>query len=82
MTINCGLEYEPDHGYVDVTTEEVFVIHDGDDWPSSGIHLIIGADGNEAKLTAIDNLSFRLEADTDGDGIYDWDSGPLLWSDY
>jgi hypothetical protein len=77
-----GRYYDPSHGYVDVSTEEVFVIHDGDDWPSSGILLLSGADNTKAKLIAIDNLSFRVIADTDDDGVYEWDSGPLLWSNY
>lgn len=77
-----GTYYDPDYGYVDVTTEEAFVIHDGDDWPSSGILLLSGADNTKAKLIAIDNLSFRVIADTDDDGVYEWDSGPLLWSNY
>jgi hypothetical protein len=75
-----GKFYHPDHGYVDVSTEEAFVIYDGDDWPSSGILLMIGANNTKVKLTAIDSTQCRIEADTDGDGVYDWDSGPLEWS--
>jgi len=78
-----GTFYHPDYGYVDVTTEELFVIHDEDEWPSSGILLMVGANNTGARLTAINNLRCRVEADTDGDGEFDdWDSGPLLWSDY
>jgi hypothetical protein len=77
-----GTFYHPYHGHVVVTTEEVFVIYEGDDWPSSGILLMVGANNTRAKLTAIDETTCRVEADTDGDGVYDWDSGPLLWSDY
>jgi len=74
-----GKFYHPDHGYVDVSTEEAFVIYDGDDWPSSGILLMVGANNTKVKLTAIDSTECRIEADTDGDGVYDWDSGPLEW---
>jgi hypothetical protein len=77
-----GRFYHPDHGYVEVTTEEVFVIYDGDEWPTSGILLMLGANNTKARLTAIDETTCRIEADTDGDGDYDWDSGPLLWDDY
>ena len=77
-----GTFYHPDHGYVTVSTEERFIIYDGDDWPSSGILLMVGANNTRAKLTAIDETTCRIEADTDGDGVYDWDSGLLLWSDY
>ncbi len=76
-----GRFYHPDYGYVDVSTDGVFIIYDGDDWPSSGILLMVGANDTRAKLTAIDETTCRVEADTDGDGVYDWDSGPLLWSD-
>jgi len=74
-----GKYYHPAYGCVDVSTEERFVIYDGDDWPSSGILLMLGANNTKAKLTAIDETTCRIEADTDGDGSYDYDSGPLLW---
>ena len=74
-----GKYYHPLYGCVDVSTEEAFVIYDGDDWPSSGILLILGANDTRAKLTAIDETQCRIEADTDGDGSYDWDSGLLEW---
>jgi hypothetical protein len=74
-----GRFYHPDHGYVELTTEEVFVIYDGDGWPSSGILLMVGANGTRAKLTAVDEATCIVDADTDGDGFYDWSSGPLLW---
>ena len=74
-----GKYYHPVYGCVDVSTEEVFVIYDGDDWPSSGILLMLGANDTRAKLTAIDETQCRIEADTNGDGFYDWDSGPLEW---
>lgn len=77
-----GTYYHPNHGYVTISTEEAFIIIDGDEWPSSGILLLFGADNTRAKLTAIDETYCRIEADTDGDGVYDWDSGPMLWSDY
>lgn len=76
-----GKYYHPKYGSVYVSTEEPFVIYDGDDWPSSGILLMVGANNTKAKLTAIDETQCRVEADTDGDGSYDWDSGPLDWDD-
>lgn len=77
-----GTYYDPDYGYVEVSTEEVFVIYDGDEWPTSGILLMLGANNTKVKLTAIDESTCRIEADCDGDGDYEWNSGPLLWSDY
>jgi hypothetical protein len=41
-----------------------------------------GANNTKIKLTAIDNLRCRIEADIDGVGGYDWDSGILYWSDF
>ena len=76
-----GKFYHPDYGFVEVSTEEPFVIFDGDDWPSSGILLMLGANNTRAKLEAIDETQCRIEADTDGDGVYDWFSEPLDWSD-
>ena len=77
-----GRYYHPDHGYVEVSTEEVFVIYDEDDWPTSGILFMLGANDTKVKLTAIDETFCRIEADCDGDGDYEWDSGPLLWDDF
>jgi len=74
-----GKYYHPAYGCVDVSTEEFFVIYNIDDWPSSGILLMVGANNTKAKLTAIDETTCRIEADTDGDGVFDWDSGPLEW---
>jgi len=77
-----GRYYHPDHGYVEVSTVEVFVIHDGDDWPTSGILLMLGANNTRVRLTVIDETFCRIEADCDGDGNYEWNSGPLLWDDF
>lgn len=74
-----GKYYHPKYGCVNVSTEAPFVLYDVDDWPSSGILLMLGAKNTRAKLSAIDETQCRVEADTDGDGSYDWDSGPLDW---
>jgi hypothetical protein len=81
-----GRYYDPDHGYVVVSTDTAFVIYDGDDWPSEGVLVITGDTGSEggptqARLTVLSSTTFQVEADTDGDGTYDWDSGVLYWSD-
>jgi hypothetical protein len=77
-----GTFYHPDYGYVIVSTPEPFIIYDGDDWPISGVLTVEGINSTKAILTAIDNEACRVEADTNGDGIYDWDSGILNWTDY
>jgi hypothetical protein len=76
-----GRFYHPDHGFVKITTTEPFIIHDEDDWPTSGRIEIRGADNTNAQLTTLDYLYFGVEADTDGNGIFDWDSGTLNWHD-
>jgi hypothetical protein len=82
-----GRYYDPDEGYVVVSTNTPFVIYDGDDWPSEGVLVIKGDTGSEggitkARLTVLSSTTFQVEADTDGDGSYDWDSGVLYWSDF
>jgi hypothetical protein len=81
-----GRYYDPDYGYVEVYTEEPLRIYDGDDWPSDGVLVITGDTGivggsTMARLTPLSSTTYQVEADTDGDGTYDWDSGVLYWSD-
>ena len=75
-----GRYYDPDYGYINFHTDTPFHIDDGDDWPSSGVLIVEGEGGTEAQLTALSSTTYIVEADTDGDGIYDWDSGVLNWS--
>jgi hypothetical protein len=74
-----GRYYYPDYGYVIVTTAVPLRIYDGDDWPSDGELIVTGADSTSAKLIALSSSTYRVEADTDGDGVYEWDSGVLYW---
>ena len=74
-----GRIYDPDYGYVQLTTESPVRIYDGDFWPSSGIILIEGDNGiaggsTRAKMTMLNTSAYRIEADTDGDGFYDYDT--------
>jgi hypothetical protein len=75
-----GTFYLPDYGHVALKTSQPFVLHDTDDWPTSGQLVIQGASDTTAQITAIDQLHCRIEADTKGNGIFDWDSGILYWS--
>ena len=77
-----GKFYHPDHGCVEVSTEEVFIIYDGDEWPTFGILLMLGANNTAVRLRAIDDTYCRIEADCDGDGNYEWNSGRLMWDDF
>ena len=76
-----GTFYHPDNGFVTLTTSEPFVIFEADDWPAAGQLLIQGDSDTKARLIAIDQVLYRIEADTDGDGIFDWNSGILYWTD-
>lgn len=74
-----GTFYHPAYGFVIMTTTDAFVVHDEDEWPTSGQIVIQGANDTKAQLTAIDHLHYIVEADSDGDGRYDWESGFLNW---
>ena len=76
-----GTFHHPDHGFVDLATTDPFVLHDEDDWPASGQMVIQGDNGTGALLTAIDHLQCGVAADTTGNGLYEWDSGVLRWTD-
>ena len=56
-------------------------INHTDDWPSQGEFLCTGNNGTNARLVALPNEQYRVKADTNGNGSYDYDSGDLNWSD-
>jgi hypothetical protein len=76
-----GTFYHPDYGFVNLTTMEPFIVHHEDDWPTSGLFVIQGEKNTQAELSALDQLTCSVAADTDGDGVFDWDSGILNWAD-
>jgi len=76
-----GLCYHPDYGYVDFRTEELLHIGFADTYPSSGSIRGEGSDGTWVLLSALSSTECQLQADTNGDGTLDWDSGPILWDD-
>jgi hypothetical protein len=76
-----GTFYHPDYGFVNLTTTEPFMVHHEDDWPTSGLFVIQGEKNTKAELSAMDQLTCAVTADTDGDGVLDWDSGILNWTD-
>ena len=76
-----GTFYHPGYGFVNLTTSEPFIVHHEDDWPTSGVFVIQGEKNTKAELSAQDQLTCSVAADTDGDGVFDWDSGILNWKD-
>lgn len=77
-----GRFYHPDYGYVDLETTTPFEVYLGDDYPTSGVLEVTGEGGTGVRLTAIDETTCQVDADTDGDGDYDdYASGPIFWAD-
>jgi len=66
-----GRFYHPDYGYIDIVTNQAFLINYSDLNPFLGVMTIIGANGSSARLTVIDNTQYTLEVDEDGDGFYE-----------
>ncbi len=80
-----GRYYHPGYGYVLVSTPTNFRIYSGNNWPSQGVLILDGKTGiaggsTKARLTVISSTTYQVEADTNGDGVYDWNSGILSWS--
>ena len=75
-----GRYYDYDYGYVDMTTDTAIKVYTGDILPSEGILILTGDNGTVAKLIVINETSFYVVADTDGDSNFDdFDSGTLYW---
>jgi hypothetical protein len=79
-----GRFFDPDYGYSDIITEDDFYVILTNNAPSSGIMVVNGANGvaggsTKAKLTVINNTQYQVEADTNGDGVYDYNTGPQSW---
>ena len=79
-----GTYYDPDYGYIAFITTVPFRISYGDESPSAGTLIVTGETGSAggstmARLTVLSSTTYQVEADTNGDGTYDWDSGILYW---
>ncbi len=68
-----GRYYDPDAGYVLISTPEPLRTSFFDDWPESGFLQADGRDNTWARLTAENADTYRITADTDGDGTPDLD---------
>lgn len=82
-----GKYEDSDYGSVVVSTEEALRFFDSDDWPSSGILIATGDTGIEggatkARMFVLNDTAFQVDADTDGDGLYDdYSSGAVSWDE-
>lgn len=81
-----GTYFDPDYGYVSISTTTPLRIYYYDDYPSGGVIVVTGETGiaggsTMARLTVLTSTTYQIEADTNGDGTYDWNSGDLNWSD-
>ena len=84
QVVLTGKYYDPDYGYVDITTPNPLKIYFLDMFPSEGIVILDGENGSvggstKARFTAINDTSYMVEADTTGDGVYDYNSGATSW---
>lgn len=77
--ILSGRFYDHDNGYCDTSTEISIKFLDSSDMPYEGSLLIEGANNTKALLTIIDEESYEVEADTNGDGTFNYSSGTLTW---
>jgi hypothetical protein len=76
-----GRFYDPDYGYITISTPLNFGIMSYNSYPHQGEMVIHGGNGTKARLRVIDSNYCTVEADTDGDGTYDWSSGTLIWTE-
>lgn len=80
-TTISGRYYDPDHGYAVITTDAPIRTYLSNSWPSQGAFIVTGQGNNSARLTFLSANSYRVDADTDHDGLYDdWSSGIRHWS--
>jgi hypothetical protein len=81
VNISSGTYYDPDYGYVTVTSPTPFRVYDTDTWPSSGVMVATGTGNTKVMLTAISSTQCQIDTDLDGDDTYE--SGPTIynWAD-
>ena len=69
---------------MDISNPTPFRIYSSDEKPSQGVLVVDGKTGiaggsSKARLTVVSSTTYTVEADTDGDGAYDWNSGIKSW---
>jgi hypothetical protein len=73
-----GRYYDPNYGYVDISTPTYLRIYDDDFYPSSGAIFVEGS-SSSATLTALSSTTYQITADFDGDDVADYNSDVLYW---
>lgn len=73
-----GRYYDPDEGYLDLSTPVTIHVVSTDLWPSSG-GLSGAGDNSSATITALDNITYQLDVDTDNNGTSNYTTTGL-WS--
>lgn len=71
MTIS-GKYFDPAHGFVALTTDDVFRSYTWMAYPMEGKLRAAGKNGAAAWLITVDEVLYRVEADTNGDGAPDF----------
>lgn len=66
-----GRYYDPDSGYVDLTTPTTLLAYYDTSWPAQGVVKFTGRDGSMSRLT-FQTRKLSVEADTNGDGVIEW----------
>lgn len=80
MTIESGRYYDPDLGYVEITTQQPLLVAYGEEFPYEGVLIFTGALNGALRVTALTPVLFQVEGDLDGDGAYDdYASGTQHW---
>jgi len=78
LSIN-GRFYDPDYGYVDIELTAEFQLNVNNDAPESGTMIITGAGSTKAKLIFVSSTQYQVQADTNGDDVYDYVPAPKDW---
>ncbi len=66
-----GRFYEPDEGFVEISTPQSLRILAGNRNPSSGVLEARGAGNTRMRLTALSSAEFRLDVDANEDGLFE-----------
>lgn len=81
-----GRFYHPQYGYIDFNTEESLIITEESQYPTAGLIVFTGAPGESgqptmARLRAVSATNCQVTADLDGDGVFEYDSGEISWTE-